>query len=527
MQGGQGYFSGNYWHQNYWHVNYWASPAILSADLSGQRVLMSIEPDSGARYYSVVGVRHPSRFYRPQIESFGTLTRAIPQPVGFPILSDLTVTWADHAEIKALRTAEALRGRPVSLWLGPRGGSFSRQFTQIYNGEIKGPKTGSGGQPQLVLRDFTYDVFRGQVPGRLTTSEFPNLPAERKWDFKPIHYGILTSVGSTNTGRVPCPYVDTVNFIYLVAQHACKEVTNIYRYGVLLNPAAYTLSEVVIGGQTHTIITFPADQEDPSKSSETTITADVQGITADGTSAGALLVTPMDCLEHYLGTYAGVSAGLLDAPSIAETAGLMGTRGWICSASIVEACKHEEVFTRFLMSFDTDGFVGTNGKLKFRLFDLATALATDCPIYDETKFILEDTYEDEDNPDEVNQVLYRYRRDWIKNQWLSNGAYDDAAGQAEAGEIFDQEVPLWYVDDAATAAAVAQARQYFQRRVSRPYQLSLPSPEVIRDLDLGGIFKLRHSRKPGAPDELCRVYGLGLDLANLKVDVQARGTAES
>lgn len=116
--------------------------------------------------------------------------------------------------------------------------------------------------------------------------------------YVPIIYGIHDSRGSTDAGMVPCPYVDTINFRYLVA-HGWVTVDRVYNDAsgafLLISAADYTITHRTINGRLYTMIDWDA----PGLAADVTVQADVTGYEATGDGSGALL-TGVNAIKHLL-----------------------------------------------------------------------------------------------------------------------------------------------------------------------------------------------------------------------------------
>jgi hypothetical protein len=160
--------------------------------------------------------------------------------------------------------------------------------------------------------------------------DWPNIGDKTLYgEFVPLIYGVHDSRGSSETGMIPCPYVDRINFRYLVAQ-GWVTVDRLYVDGTGVS-AGYSITHPTINGRLFTLVDFGSDQADAE------VTADVTGYESVGDGSG-LTLTGVDCLKHALvnfvfGDYQGgnwASVGTVPINTTAFTAAqtFLTDMGW-------------------------------------------------------------------------------------------------------------------------------------------------------------------------------------------------------
>ncbi len=549
-KGGAGYWHNNWFSGNrgdatkgaWWHTNWWAAATSLFENIAGDLVLLELSFSSGTRYYSNIDVRHPSRLYTGKVIKFGTLRRAIPSPVGFPIIGDVVVELSNaDLEFTDLKDEiNALRGTDGVLLLGPEGGSRSNDFTTIYTGRIRSVQLTGRDTLRITMQDFTFEMFKSELDLVFSPADFADLPL----NFSPgatrqyIIYGDMTNQGLTNKsgddlakewGAIRLPYIDVTNRGFHVAKHAVKGVDEVYvKEGdttTLLSGGQYTVVEVSRGGDTHTEIRIGAGVI--TNIASATVTANIRGTTTTGLASGTLITEPEDQLKDYMENYAGVSSSDIDTTSFTAVGLLTTERGWVSAGLINQKITHEEVIARFLISFNIDLYVNIAGKIAIGLFDISTSVNAlvdadfPTPTYDEKLFMLRDSFSATENNDVRNKILYSYAKDYGESSaWLVEEIYEDVGSQIDIGQTISESVQFFFVRDIDTAFDVVRARNFFQRHTSDRFTFGLPNDiAVINAVELTNDLKLTYVSKWGDDGEPLRVVSLGFNLDELRFEV--------
>jgi hypothetical protein len=170
----------------------------------------------------------------------------------------------------------------------------------------------------------------------ILASDFPNVLDKTIYgEFVPIIYGVHDSRGSSDDGMVPCPYVDRINFRYLVAQ-GWVTVDRVYSDAggelALEDAADYTVSHRTINGRLYTMI----DWDSPGLADDVTVQADVTGYEDQGDGGGST-ITGVDVIAHLLtnfvygdyqgGTWAATSSNIHSA-SFTTCQSFLTDMGW-------------------------------------------------------------------------------------------------------------------------------------------------------------------------------------------------------
>jgi len=530
-EGGEGYFDASWFagqigsgDPSYWHINWWPGPSDELPSLQGKLLLLELSSNNETRYYSSVAVKHPTRWYDPRILSYGIGVRSIPNPPGMPIVGNVSIKLSNaDGHFTTWKTTDTIRGGTGTLYIGPEGGSFSNDFSKIFEGTVYTGRIMEDQSFLITLRDYTYDLFNRDVSGIITEEQFPNLPEKREpWTFKPIIYGNLSATG----GAVPCPYVDTVAHRHLVAQTAVHSVDDVYLYGqhveddlgMVLN-TDYFIDTTTVDGVDHTFIRFDTDQVDPDRPGVLAVTANVRGATLSGGAGGALATSPIECLRDFLVNHVGITFSKFEKSSWNTANQFVLSRGWLCNGAILELTSIEDVIARFLSSFNMFMFVNIRGRLDIKIFDTAEAIAADPETYDETQLILMNTFSQAEQGNVKNKVSYQYDRDWLAKNWRGFGSVEDAQGLSVLGRVYEDSPFFWFVGDATTALDVAQKRLFLRRTVSDIVEFEVPAPETMSNLEIGEYINVTHYQRAGPTEEPIWISGLKFDFDKLKYSV--------
>lgn len=168
---------------------------------------------------------------------------------------------------------------------------------ECFNGVIAGWAMTAPCQYTLRLRQKDAALFQYVPRVALTTADFQNIHPDAVGQYAPLLYGNVTSFGGTGTGAVPLPYVDTLNYRYLVCLNAAKSVDRVFVDGVDTGGAGWTTVRTMLNGNYYTLVDFTANQ------GSAVITADVQGYETVGDASGTIITNPAKILEHFLANF--------------------------------------------------------------------------------------------------------------------------------------------------------------------------------------------------------------------------------
>lgn len=511
----------------------------LAREFARYVVLLEIDFESGTRYYSYHGVRATTQFYKDRIIELGAISRETPPLGGAYSISDLTVSVANtDMEFSELAGAGPIYDRAVRVRFGDPQRGLSR-MTVIFTGQITGDWDISEHVFKFNARDVRYDRFQESVAGsmkRLVTSVFPNLPGGTPAHVVPAVYGDVRvdpdidlgpSYGGSYDGGGPLPayLIDPDLNRYVVADSAVKGVPQVFVYGVLADPADYTVTEAVYGGQTMTFLDFAVSPLDPQRTSELEVTVSVQG-KVDGSSSGDLIDNPIEQIGDCLATYFETPAGDLETTLYDAVRARMDLDNYKGAWAIV---KHEQlrsdVLAKWSESFQCPIMPTKNNKLGFYL-NTTDALPT--PL---VRFRQNDLrgFKNMSNPPSniatvfTQDYMYHYTKDYFARQpdFVISGE-EAWLGRAKRA---DQPLNLWYVRDEDTADLVAEAAADLRREAVKYVSFEL-SPDHFRVVDLQSVIGITHFEGIGVggyQNEPFRITSLTLsaDPRSMKVGVMA------
>lgn len=154
---------------------------------------------------------------------------------------------------------------------------------------------------QVMLSGTSDDrQLQGFVPRRQILKGWaPNTPQEVLSYYCPIVFGIHNAQGLDNkgmVGAVPISINATTGYEYIVSLGVMKSVPRVYKGTVLQTLTThYTIQTRMLGGLKMTTIRFVN-----ATTVDDIITCDVEGLTDTNTTAGSVLVSPIDLLKWYL-----------------------------------------------------------------------------------------------------------------------------------------------------------------------------------------------------------------------------------
>lgn len=570
-------------------------------------VLAEVDLDSGSRYYSFEGVSTSTNYYEDKIIAAGRVSREIPLLPGEMRISDAACTFAtEDGHFQVLKAAEPFRNRVFRYRFGDPMKGWSDLIT-VFTGRIVDADFGghSLAELEMAVRDASWDRLRMPIAGRLSRVDFPDLPADAELVLAPIIYGTVSSASNSAVGACPCYLVtSTTPYRYLVAQHECKSIVNVYRYGTLLDPGDYSVTTTAIGTRTYTFIDFDTDQRarqslpgavnngagyaigassmnvdgvlnnlvidagdefqcygdqtvyvvsagnqasgagaitalafapalvkavvddqridflnkgDYERTGEHEITADVQGTTDTGLTAGTLLTNPVDQVEDFLLNYCDVGASELEAADWAAAAALATASAyvggaWIGGTDVTRLSVIDAYGKSFLMPVYTtrEGLFSCAIWIADSFYNLAGG-------YDDLsdqEEIVGRTMRVRSNRDVASHLQYSYMRNWARDFDEVVQTQENTDEETNLGQQITVTAELPYVRDELTANKVAAARLLFLAEAVQFAELELPISQYERDL--ADYVTLTHRRGIAADGlgyrgETFLVTGLTLD----------------
>lgn len=148
----------------------------------------------------------------------------------------------------------------------------------------------------ITLKPDDTIMQNGVMPKVPLAAYFPNVHGSAAGHYAPIVYGVHDSQAANGKGFIPCPYVDTVGFRYMLSQGRISALRSIYKNGALVS-AGVSLSIVTIKGTVFSLADFTTDQGDAE------ITADVDGLTVNADGTGGLITNPVRQWTHAIVNY--------------------------------------------------------------------------------------------------------------------------------------------------------------------------------------------------------------------------------
>lgn len=284
----------------------------------GHEPLVEISFLGGTRFFSFGGTGTPTRYYEARLQSVGAITREISPLDADHRVGDVTITVRNvDRELNKLKSRESFYGRQMKILFGNVANGFA-SLKDVFTGKIT-RWIDQGETWSFTARDDSWDKFNLRIDSTaayLSTTVFPFLPADQDPLLVPIVYGDCQLppaqiAAGAGPGIIPCylvdPAVGQAAYRYVVAQHVCRSVVRVFRYGVLVSASNYSVLQVAYAGRTCTVLDFTSDQRDANRARELEITADVIGITYKDSASGRVLENPVEQVEHFLKTYAATT----------------------------------------------------------------------------------------------------------------------------------------------------------------------------------------------------------------------------
>lgn len=457
--------------------------------------LVEWDLDSGTQRYSFCDVETPSAFYSPKLLGMGKIVREVPA-IGAEYkmsVGELTLDNHDGA-FSAIGGSEPTLNRTVRLLYGDASTGLLSSFARIAT-----LKTGVGRCEDNVftipLRDPVMDRFQAKVSRFLPTivpERFPNLPLGTEPRLVPRIYGTVSSVGKGGGGAAPATLIDPafqeneaspVLFRYLVGWDC--DAANVYRYGVLMDPADYTVVQHNYGGLVCCVLDFPADPRDPLRPNDIEITVDVK--------TGNVGVNPVFALQLFLET----DTELVDSAEEAD---------WGPAEDATEACKLDfalldpeetclSVIEKICQSGGMSFFVNNEGLFDIFVFDpeaIVQNIGSAPHLHEGLDLVEEDADIEKNNEIRASRLQYNYNWNYVKQFFFRQPDTPDTGEAERLGEDIRESVNFWYLRDDATAQIVAQRLVNLMRENQQYVMLALP-PQFYT-LDLNGLIRLTHSK---------------------------------
>ena len=488
-----------------------ADPSFQQGPFGTGKTLMIAEFKlaGGTLFRAGKGIRHPERFYRGTVISFGSIIKSIPIPAGLPQISDAQVTLADtDGELRQLMSIDPPQNREVILKIGDEGASES-VFQTIYTGVIT-HVTFPPGQAKVFLRDISFQFLNEQSPNLLTRDNFLADPfwaknllgrSEGRFDeaeiFSPIVFGIVNSLGLDTPGAINTVRLDSTTFN--LAQHPINHSeVRLFKKDPNVNDTTFT---ELFGGFAIVEIAKTIDGVDfiftqavfgSARSDNYELRWDGRGMTDDGTKDGTVVRNPIDVLRLYLTRIAQRDLfDDLDVPEFIDQAETVSqvttggpTEGLFCDGAIAQRMTHKEAITRILTSFNIFLFTNKDGKLSPRYIG---ASDPNRPVLTDVQDIYRKTETHALARPIINDINLQYFRTYSDQSWNRQLTVDDTAAIATLGRRETRDLKLFFVRDDFVADKVARDFLQFSSPNSFRIVFTAPGHRDIQGIDLATL----------------------------------------
>ncbi len=491
-----------------------ATPADAPTEFA---TLIEIDFNSGTRYYSFDGVGAPSQWYKDQVVAVSPIRREI-MLLGGPYGSascqiDLSNTDEEFSQLKA---SQPFFNRVVRIRFGDLNAGLGT-LTTVFTGRIT-DWTIEKGILRLSVTDSTFNRFKMPTATTLLSTDTVSASFDdRLGNFCiPVLYGNVWSkcyqIGSTAE--------------YVVAAHRVKAVDNVYvrigtQWDALYSPSTYTVGTVVLDGVTCTSITFTSG----IPTSGQVVSADVRGITDDGTPSGTLITNPVSQLEHFLKNYAGVSAAEIGATFGASTTKAAAYNGRAVITRYDEL--YEDVIFRFCQSFLGSFYVGLGGQFQYYIYAASDHSDTaGLPSLTDETDIIRDSFRVVANRDRCSNMAWSslYNFVYDDGRFGSPNVLNDAAEQTNLGAKIRREFYAHYGPGDSTDITVATQALSFTKENTQFCEFQLPIQYFY--LDLNDYVKLTHwqgiATTGGYSDAVMRILSLDIETQPRSMQIGAR-----
>ena len=477
----------------------------------------------GTLFRAAKGIRHPERFYRGTVISFGSIIKSIPIPAGLPQISDAQVTLADtDGELRQLMSIDPPHNREVIIKIGDEGASEA-VFQTIYTGVIT-HVTFPPGQAKVFLRDISFQFLNEMSPNLLTRDNFIADPfwaknllgrSEGRFDeaeiFSPIVFGIVNSLGLDTPGAINTVRLDSTTFN--LAQHPINHgEVRLFKKDPNLNDTTFT---ELFGGFAIVEIAKTIDGVDfiftqavfgSARSDGYELRWDGRGMTDDGTKDGTVVRNPVDCLRLYLTRIAqrdlfedlDVIQFTEQAETVSQVTTGGPTDGLFCDGAIAQRMTHKEAITRILTSFNLFLFTNKVGKLTPRYIG---ASDPNRQVLDDVQDIYRKTETHALARPIINDINLQYFRTYSDQSWNRQLTVDDTAAIAQLGRRETRDLKLFFVRDDFVADRVARDFLQFSSANSFRIVFTAPGHRDIQGIDLATLIGITSYSGPDPSGE--------------------------
>jgi len=193
--------------------------------------------------------------------------------------------------------------------------------------------------------------------------------------YTPLIYGKHDDYADQSAGAIPCLFVDSALFQYLVSI-GWVNVLRVYVDGVIQS-SGFSITHPTVNGRYYTMVDFTGTQ------SGKTITADVEGYDTVGDGTGKMICDPIGVLQHIItnfilndyqsGLWSATDTTVLDSVSMAATQLALHNRangaGYACARYLSNQLTGMQAVNEFCASFNLVPYWTNTGKLAIKLDD--------------------------------------------------------------------------------------------------------------------------------------------------------------
>jgi hypothetical protein len=215
-----------------------------------------------------------------------------------PISTHVTISDEDKVITKLVsgKHSRSIRDLAARIKIVAPGIPAEAYYTR-FNGQINDYEMVGHDQYRFELGPKLFELEGLLKVPIVTKAIWPNAHDNAVGKVASIIYGVHSSASLGSRGMIPCPYVDTVNYKYLVSHQYIEDVTNVYVDHVV-QASGWTEENVLVDGHRYTLINFTTNQGDA------TITVDAKGGAFAGNAvADDEITNPAQQLMYILSNY--------------------------------------------------------------------------------------------------------------------------------------------------------------------------------------------------------------------------------
>lgn len=464
--------------------------------------LVGLEFDSADRLYSYDGVSTPTDFYKPKVISISEIYKEVPQLGGLYSISGCTVVASNQdQEFSILKDTEPFLNRTawVALCEPYYGvGSIARLFTGVVDSWSM-----QGGNIAFQLKDKAIRRLKQPISHfavTLTVGDFPDLPEYTPQALIPISIGERAALVETDTSApLPCYRIDgggadpEFGFPYwdwsgIQGGSVGLDVSGsvqVYVYGELATEwdeigtppsGQYTVRTAVLTADLYFIkIRFWSDVTDfPNHTpDEVVVTAQFSKSTQDKESF-TLPVGGIKQLHVLLKDFA-ILDSTAEMDSVAWDAAIASEETATAYKGAITVTDRDETVESIIAKSmeSTMGYFYAAKDGKFAVRIARQSDGSGIAVSDSLN-IIRDSFQISSSPSVASRLQYNYRYNFRENFFFFQPDLHDAGEETNLGEDIRANRNLWYIDDAATALAVAGDAMAFMRENTQLVRFKIP-----------------------------------------------------